>query len=172
MAKGKATFFVQLDGKTAGPMTGVELRKLALAGKVTPQTEVALSKGEEAELMWVSAKRVKGLFDENGSPLPHPEATLEYLAKQRKADIPEALRSKNTTVSRDTHAATTTQHAGVVPAVNIGDTSANSPPNTADGMERPNIIVTDSRKRWPRHKSTPTPAAQSDRPVDPASCAD
>ena len=78
MAKGKAKFFVQLGDKATGAMPGVELREMALAGNVTPQTNVALSKGSGAELQGVSAKRVNGLFDESDQPLPHPaEAAKE-----------------------------------------------------------------------------------------------
>ena len=68
MAKGKAKFFVQLGDKATGAMPGVELREMALAGNVTPQTNVALSKGSGAELQGVSAKRVNGLFDESDQP--------------------------------------------------------------------------------------------------------
>ena len=70
--KSNAKFVVELDGGVEGPMSGSELRDLALAGKVTPQTNIASFKGTDASLHWVPAERVKGLFDENGKPLPHP----------------------------------------------------------------------------------------------------
>ena len=70
--KSNAKFVVELDGGVEGPMSGSELRDLALAGKVTPQTNIASYKGTDASWQWVPAERVKGLFDENGKPLPHP----------------------------------------------------------------------------------------------------
>ena len=58
--KGNAKFVVELDGGVEGPMTGREVRDLALAGKVTPQTNIASFKGTDATLQWVPAERVKG----------------------------------------------------------------------------------------------------------------
>ena len=71
-------FFVELDGAVDGPMSGIEVRELALQGKLTPQTRVALSRGE-SKLRWVPAQKVNGLFDGSGRVLPHPPITQAYL---------------------------------------------------------------------------------------------
>ena len=35
-------FFVELEGAVDGPMSGIEVRELALKGKVTPETRIGL----------------------------------------------------------------------------------------------------------------------------------
>lgn len=49
-----------------GPITVVELRSEALNGSVTPSTLIKVGDGD-----WIPASRLKGLFDENGRPIPH-----------------------------------------------------------------------------------------------------
>ena len=86
-------FFVELDGAVDGPMSGIEVRELALQGKLTPQTRVALSRGE-SKLRWVPAQKVNGLFDGSGRALPHPPITQAYLnrlpADPASADVVSA----------------------------------------------------------------------------------
>ena len=95
MAKRSAKFHVQLDSGVSGPLAGVELRELALAGKVTPHTKVALATKEKTGLNWVPAKRVKGLFDKSGSPLPPPDATDQNLASQQPRDSQDQTQPAN-----------------------------------------------------------------------------
>lgn len=52
--------YQDLSGKQIGPVTADELRQLAEAKSITSET--LIRRGDIAE--WVSAKRVKGLFDE------------------------------------------------------------------------------------------------------------
>ena len=68
-------FYYQLDGSVIGPVTGIELRNAALAGNVTPRTLVANDPNGE----WLLAVFVNGLFDEGGTPLPHPPETSQFL---------------------------------------------------------------------------------------------
>jgi hypothetical protein len=68
-------FYYQLDGNVIGPATGIELRNAALAGNVTPRTLVANDPNGE----WLLAVFVHGLFDEGGTPLPHPPETSQFL---------------------------------------------------------------------------------------------
>ena len=74
-------FFVELDGAVDGPMSGIEVRELALGGKLTPQTRIALARGE-AKLRWVPARKLTGLFDAAGNALPHPPLTQAYLEQR------------------------------------------------------------------------------------------
>lgn len=62
-------FFYQVMGDVFGPIPGVQLRELAVAGDVTPETLVRV--GEEGE--WVMARRLTNLFDEHGRGIPHQE---------------------------------------------------------------------------------------------------
>ena len=72
----KRFYFRSTDGRVTGragdeivgPMTGIELRNAALAEEVVPMTLVATN----ADGPWHPAKRVRGLFDDEGRPLPHP----------------------------------------------------------------------------------------------------
>ena len=91
--KSNAKFVVKLDGGVEGPMSGSELRDLALAGKVTPQTNIASFKGTNASLQWVPAKRVKGLFDENGKPLPHPVKAASQQTDDTQSPTPPVTAS-------------------------------------------------------------------------------
>ena len=68
ITKSNAKFVVELDGGVEGPMLGSEVCDLALAGKVTPQTNIASFKGTDAKLQWVPAERVKGT-ETNRSPV-------------------------------------------------------------------------------------------------------
>ncbi len=63
-------FYFNLMGEVIGPVTGVELRQKALDGDVTPDTFLRI--GAEGE--WVSASRLKSLFDAPERPSP-PEKT-------------------------------------------------------------------------------------------------
>ena len=68
-------FYYQINGSVIGPVTGIELRNAALAGNVVPATLVANDPNGE----WVLAKFAQGLFDEGGTPLPHPPGTNQLL---------------------------------------------------------------------------------------------
>ncbi|HAA68778.1 MAG TPA: hypothetical protein DCE55_06555 [Planctomycetaceae bacterium] len=72
-------FFVELEGAVDGPMSGIEVRELALKGKVTPETRIGLSQAGESKLRWFPARRLSGLFDAAGKPLPHPPLTQAYM---------------------------------------------------------------------------------------------
>lgn len=69
MGKKAAGFLIDLDGNIVGPVSSSRLRELAVAGKITPETKIALSR-ETGDLNWVAAKRVKGLFDKASTPTP------------------------------------------------------------------------------------------------------
>ena len=60
-------FFYQLMGETFGPMSGVELRDKALSGDITPDTLVRINDDGD----WVSAARIKNLFDDRGRAITH-----------------------------------------------------------------------------------------------------
>ena len=66
-------FLVELDGVVDGSTSSIEVRELPLEGKLTPQTRVALARGE-AKLHWVPARKPSGLFNAAGNALPHPPA--------------------------------------------------------------------------------------------------
>jgi len=59
-----AEWFYQVMGQQFGPVSSAELRALAAAGTVQPDTLVR--KGTDGE--WVFASRVHGLFEPSGSP--------------------------------------------------------------------------------------------------------
>lgn len=61
-AKSKSFYFRHPDGRVVGPLTGRELRNAAAVGDVRPETLVSMNPAKP----WVSATRVKGLFDESG----------------------------------------------------------------------------------------------------------
>jgi hypothetical protein len=67
-------FFYQIDSTIIGPVTGIDLRDATLAGNVVPETLIANDPDGE----WVSAIRIRGLFDERGRPLPHPPETCQF----------------------------------------------------------------------------------------------
>ncbi len=61
--------FFWYDGREVqGPITGIEVRELALQGKILPATPVQM----EGHDKWVEARRLKGLFDAQGRVLPPP----------------------------------------------------------------------------------------------------
>ena len=59
-------FYYQVMGQSFGPVTGVQLREKAADGTITHDTFVCVN-GD-----WVSASRLKGLFDESGHPMLAP----------------------------------------------------------------------------------------------------
>lgn len=61
-------FYYQVMDEVLGPVSGVELRQKALDQDVTQDTLVRVG----ADGAWVRANRLKGLFFENGNPIPHP----------------------------------------------------------------------------------------------------
>lgn len=73
-------FYYGFDGKVVGPVTGIELREAAFAGRVRPTTPVSTGPSS----WWVTALYVRGLFDAQGQPLPHPPETLQFLELTRQ----------------------------------------------------------------------------------------
>ena len=65
-----AEWFYQATGKTVGPVPAAQLKQLAKAGTVTPDTPVR----RNTDGKWVKARRVKGLFETTGTPSPQPPA--------------------------------------------------------------------------------------------------
>ena len=63
-----ADFYYRRGESVIGPLTGIELREAAFAGNLGPDTLVATSHDGP----WVPARRVKGLYGQDGRPLPHP----------------------------------------------------------------------------------------------------
>jgi len=61
-------FYYQVMGEVIGPVSGTELRQKALDQTIAEDTVVRIG----ADGNWVAANRLKGLFDENGKPIPHP----------------------------------------------------------------------------------------------------
>jgi hypothetical protein len=64
-------FFIRTDSCSAGPFTGVELREAALAGILSPESQLAATPSGP----WVDAMKA-GLFSEDRLPLPHPHEVL------------------------------------------------------------------------------------------------
>lgn len=63
-----ADFYYRRGESVIGPLTGIELREAAFAGSLGPDTLVAASHDGP----WVPARRVNGLYGQDGRPLPHP----------------------------------------------------------------------------------------------------
>jgi len=63
-------FYYQIMGEVYGPMSGVELRDHALAGDLTQDSLVRVGRDGD----WITASRLKNLFDDHGRPLPHAKA--------------------------------------------------------------------------------------------------
>ena len=75
-----AVDFYYLSGLAViGPLTGIELREAAFAEKVVADTLVT----NNASGPWVAATCIKGLFDVNGIPLPHPPDALRQIERLR-----------------------------------------------------------------------------------------
>ncbi|MEE3370393.1 MAG: DUF4339 domain-containing protein [Planctomycetota bacterium] len=94
-------FFVELEGAVDGPMSGIEVRELALKGKVTPQTRVGLAQTGESKLRWFPAKRLTGLFDAAGKALPHPPLTQAYMkgtTSEQSRSVDSAQKSRSNQV--------------------------------------------------------------------------
>lgn len=61
MGKKAASFFIEHKGSKVGPVSSGKLRELAAAGKISPETKIALVQ-ETDDLNWIAAQQVKGLF--------------------------------------------------------------------------------------------------------------
>ncbi len=72
-----ADFYYRMGESVVGPLTGIELREAAFAGSLGTDTLVATSH----EGPWVPARRVKGLYGQDGRPLPHPPDALRILER-------------------------------------------------------------------------------------------
>ncbi len=77
-----AEWFYQTMGDVVGPLSSSELRAHAGAGRIAPDTYVR--KGQDGQ--WLSADRIKGLFEQPASPPPP-------LPPRKSADV--ASSSKN-----------------------------------------------------------------------------
>ena len=89
-------FYYQINGSVIGPVTGIELRNAALAGNVVPNTLLANDPNGE----WVLAKFAQGLFDEGGTPLPHPPETNQLLeGSQVDARVEQRATTDSTPIS-------------------------------------------------------------------------
>lgn len=86
-------WFVKSGRKEHGPFLSSQLKKLAEQGRITPETSVR--RGEVGN--WVPASKIKGLFPDTRSGLPHVEITKNIFGTLRVGyDCPnckERLRS-------------------------------------------------------------------------------
>ncbi|MCB9875932.1 MAG: DUF4339 domain-containing protein, partial [Planctomycetaceae bacterium] len=89
-------FFYQVDDAIIGPVTGIDLREAALAGSVVPATLVA----SDPSGQWVAANRVRGLFDESGKALPHPDEVKQSVANKEVVGIQPASTTPERGLSR------------------------------------------------------------------------
>ena len=64
-------WFYKFMGETVGPLSTSEFREHATDGRIQPDTPVTRDGTDD----WVSADRIKGLFDADGVLLPPPENT-------------------------------------------------------------------------------------------------
>ncbi len=64
-------YFVRTDVASVGPFSDVELRELAFAGLLKPDSKIATSPNEH----WISAQSME-LFSFQKMPVPHPEGTV------------------------------------------------------------------------------------------------
>ena len=66
-----AEWFHQTAGKTMGPVPAAQLKQLAKAQTVAPDTPVR----RNTDGQWVKARRVEGVFETTGTPSPQPPAS-------------------------------------------------------------------------------------------------
>ena len=81
-------YYRDQEGSAIGPVTGIELREAAFAGKIRLKTQVRTETGKQ----WASAEQVRGLFGPDGTVLPHPPETQRFLASGMPTD-PEGFDS-------------------------------------------------------------------------------
>jgi hypothetical protein len=79
-------FYYQLMGEIFGPLSGIELRDKALSGDVTPDTLVRINEDGD----WVSAARIKNLFDERGRAISHSAILGTHTQPNATAAAPDA----------------------------------------------------------------------------------
>lgn len=80
-------WYYKLMGDDIGPLSGADLRRHALDGKLTPDAYVRRGDSDR----WVSADKVKGLFDPPSSPLPPTTVESVILPKFVEADASSSL---------------------------------------------------------------------------------
>jgi GYF domain 2 len=77
-ARMSVEWFYMRSSQIVGPLTALQLREHALAGKVTPSDHVR--RGGDGN--WVGASKVKGLFD---TPAPAPSTPIPVVSQTIKA---------------------------------------------------------------------------------------
>ena len=93
-----ADWYYQVMGEAVGPVLSKELRGKAIGGEV--QKDTLVRKGAEGK--WVSAIRVKGLFDGIDTPAESPEAESAKVVPLEGASQSEPLRDDATRVRKRT----------------------------------------------------------------------
>ena len=93
-----ADFYYRIGDESIGPLTGIELREAAFAGRVVPDTFVATSEYGP----WVPASRIKNLFDANGITLPHPPDAQRLIEKARAPAVEAVPQPPTPREARDT----------------------------------------------------------------------
>ena len=104
-------FYYRSNGSVVGPMTGVDLRESAFVGNVKTVTLVA----NDPAGPWVEAGRIRGLFDANGKPLPHPTATPEICNARQGDAAPSRVPNTPETIKADTATNSAARPASPVP---------------------------------------------------------
>lgn len=82
-------WYVQIAGKTYGPLSSASLKKAAEEGKITPETPV----GKDRSGDWFPAKKIQGLFTPKRTAAP---GTLTKEVQPLAAQVQEASRATRT----------------------------------------------------------------------------
>ncbi len=80
-----SAFFIKTDSSVVGPFSGVELRELAFAGIIKPESEISGSPGGA----WQTAQAI-GLFSDDRLPLPLPHPAGTVLSQFQVKGLPPA----------------------------------------------------------------------------------
>ena len=59
-------FYYQVNGRTLGPVNGIEIRDSAVEGVIDQDSIVKIGESD-----WVPASKIRGLFDSQGNPISH-----------------------------------------------------------------------------------------------------
>lgn len=83
-------FYQNVEGRQSGPIDSKELRSLADAGIVRPDTLIRQSESDS----WARAERVRGLFQQITTPVPPPlpHVTMESVAPSINVDVVNPIR--------------------------------------------------------------------------------
>ncbi len=82
-------WFVKIDGKVTGPYTSKQMKQLAQEG-LTPSADVCKGDNGKPSKQWVSASKVRGLFD---APKLESTATLSQKSQGVGEAAPNASES-------------------------------------------------------------------------------